>query len=144
MNPTLGSPFKLRHGHMKTKLFIGDMVPSHTCPVMILTLAWALAITTEELHTAAFLVDLLGNSLNPYFLPPIIFVLSALISFSTGSSWSTMAILYPIAIPLTWFVAKQAGWAPADAQGLLYNVISIVLAVVGTSQVEVGDGKAKG
>ena len=96
--------------------------------VMILTLAWALAITTEELHTAEFLVDLLGDSLNPYLLPPIIFVLAALVSFSTGSSWSTMAILYPIAIPLTWYVAEQAGWAPADAQGLLYNVISIVLA----------------
>lgn len=96
--------------------------------VMILTLAWALAITTEELHTADFLVELLGDRLNPYFLPPIIFVLAALVSFSTGSSWSTMAILYPIAIPLAWYVATQAGWETAAAQGLLYNVISIVLA----------------
>lgn len=96
--------------------------------VMILTLAWGLAITTEELHTADFLVDLLGNSLNPYFLPPIIFVLAALISFSTGSSWSTMAILYPIAIPLTWYVAQEGGWETDAALGLLYNVISIVLA----------------
>ena len=96
--------------------------------VMILTLAWALALTTEELHTAAFLVDLLGNSINPYLLPPIIFVLAALISFSTGSSWSTMAILYPIAIPLTYAVATASGWVDADATGLLYNVISIVLA----------------
>ena len=96
--------------------------------VMILTLAWALALTTEELHTADFLVDLLGQSINPYLLPPIIFVLAALVSFSTGSSWSTMAILYPIAIPLTWAVAEGAGWAAADATGLIYNVISIVLA----------------
>ncbi|SEQ17322.1 Na+/H+ antiporter NhaC family protein [Neolewinella agarilytica] len=96
--------------------------------IMILTLAWALAITTEELHTATFLVDLLGDSLNPYFLPPIIFILSALISFSTGSSWSTMAILYPIAIPLTAAVAAGAGWDLDATQGLLYNVISIVLA----------------
>ena len=96
--------------------------------VMILTLAWALALTTEELHTAAFLVDLLGNSLHPYLLPPIIFILAALISFSTGSSWSTMAILYPIAIPLTWAVAQGAGWDVGASQGLLYNVISIVLA----------------
>lgn len=96
--------------------------------VMILILAWALAITTEELHTADFLVHLLGDSLNPYFIPPIIFVLAALVSFSTGSSWSTMAILYPIAIPLTWAVAQGAGWDVGDAQGLLYNVISIVLA----------------
>ncbi|MEM9930308.1 MAG: Na+/H+ antiporter NhaC family protein [Bacteroidota bacterium] len=96
--------------------------------IMILTLAWALASTTEDLHTATFLVDLLGNSLNPYFLPPIIFVLAALISFSTGSSWSTMAILYPIAIPLTWAVATAAGWEIEAAHGLLFNVISIVLA----------------
>ena len=96
--------------------------------VMILTLAWALALTTEELHTATFLVELLGEALNPYFLQPVIFVLAALISFSTGSSWSTMAILYPIAIPLTWTVATLAGWDEPDAAGLLYNVISTVLA----------------
>lgn len=96
--------------------------------VMILTLAWALALTTEDLHTATFLVELLGQSLNPYFLPPIIFVLAALVSFSTGSSWSTMAILYPIAIPLTWAVATGAGWETVAAQGLLYNVIATVLA----------------
>ncbi|OAV44157.1 Na+/H+ antiporter NhaC family protein [Lewinella sp. 4G2] len=96
--------------------------------VMILTLAWALAITTEELHTADFLVELLGSSVNPYLLPPIIFVLAALVSFSTGSSWSTMAILYPIAIPLTWAVASQSGWDLASSNGLIYNVISIVLA----------------
>ena len=96
--------------------------------VMILTLAWALALTTEELHTATFLVELLGDALNPYFLQPVIFVLAALISFSTGSSWSTMAILYPIAIPLTWTVATLAGWDEPDAAGLLYNVISTVLA----------------
>ena len=96
--------------------------------VMILTLAWALALTTEELHTATFLVELLGDALNPYFIQPVIFVLAAVISFSTGSSWSTMAILYPIAIPLTWTVATISGWDEPDAAGLLYNVISTVLA----------------
>ncbi|WP_116125878.1 Na+/H+ antiporter NhaC family protein [Lewinella sp. IMCC34183] len=96
--------------------------------VMILTLAWALALTTEELHTATFLVELLGDALNPYFIQPVIFVLAALISFSTGSSWSTMAILYPIAIPLTWTVAMNNGWAEPDAAGLFYNIISTVLA----------------
>jgi Na+/H+ antiporter NhaC len=96
--------------------------------VIILTLAWALALTTDDLHTAVFLVDLLGDELNPYFLQPVIFVLAALISFSTGSSWSTMAILYPIAIPLSWTVAMMAGWEEEAAAGLLYNVISTVLA----------------
>ena len=65
--------------------------------LMILTLAWALAITTQELYTANYLTLLLQDSVSPYAMPAIIFVLAAAIAFSTGSSWSTMAILYPIA-----------------------------------------------
>jgi Na+/H+ antiporter NhaC len=95
--------------------------------VMILTLAWALAITTEELHTAVFLTGALSGNLSPYLLPPIIFVLAALISFSTGSSWSTMAILYPIAIPLTWNICQEYGIDSAHTLELMFNVISIVL-----------------
>ncbi len=95
--------------------------------VMILTLAWALAITTEELHTAVFLTGALSGNLSPYLLPPIIFVLAALISFSTGSSWSTMAILYPIAIPLTWNICQDYGIDSGHTLELMFNVISIVL-----------------
>ena len=36
------------------------------------------------------------------WLPTIIFLLSAVISFSTGTSWGTMAIVMPIAIPLVY------------------------------------------
>ena len=95
--------------------------------VMILTLAWALATTTEELHTATFLTGALSGNLSPYFLPPIVFVLAALISFSTGSSWSTMAILYPIAIPLTWKISQDYGIDSSHTLELMFNVISIVL-----------------
>ncbi len=95
--------------------------------LIILTLAWALAETTHELHTAEFLSSALANALNPYFLPAVIFVLAALISFSTGSSWSTMAILYPIAIPTTWAVCQAQGVNPDLSLELLYNVIAVVL-----------------
>ncbi len=103
---------------------IKTMLPA----IIILTLAWSLALTTEELHTAKYLSASLKDALNPYFLPPIVFVLSAFISFSTGSSWSTMAILYPIAIPTTWVVAQSQGLDTFAAQELLYNVIATVLA----------------
>ncbi len=93
--------------------------------LMILTLAWSLALTTEELHTATFLTASLKNSLNPYWMPVITFVLAALISFSTGSSWSTMAILYPIAIPTTWAICQAQG---VEGTELLFNVIAVVLA----------------
>ena len=96
--------------------------------LIILTLAWSLATTTEELHTATFLTSALKDSINPYFMPVLIFILSAVIAFSTGSSWSTMAILYPIAIPTTWAICQAQGIPDVYATELLLNVISVVLA----------------
>lgn len=95
--------------------------------LLILVLAWSLAHTTEELSTAEFLTSTLGSSISPYFLPVIIFILSALISFSTGSSWSTMAILYPIAIPMTWEICINNGLDMDVTWALLFNNIAIVL-----------------
>lgn len=96
--------------------------------LVILTLAWALAITTEELHTADFLSNLLSGNISPYLLSVIIFILAAFIAFSTGSSWSTMAILYPIAIPTTYAVCMAAGMDPDATMEVLLSVIATVLA----------------
>ncbi|MEM9545285.1 MAG: Na+/H+ antiporter NhaC family protein [Bacteroidota bacterium] len=96
--------------------------------LIILTLAWGLAITTEQLHTADFLSNMLSGNISPYLLSVIIFVLAALIAFSTGSSWSTMAILYPIAIPTTYAVCTAAGISPDLTMEILLNVIATVLA----------------
>lgn len=96
--------------------------------LIILVLAWALAITTEHLHTADYLSSNLADSINPFFFPVVIFVLAAFISFSTGSSWSTMAILYPIAIPTTYAIALSSGLDHDITMELLYNVIATVLA----------------
>lgn len=95
--------------------------------LIILAMAWALAITTEELYTAEFLSNLLQGNVNPYFLTVIIFILSSGIAFSTGSSWSTMAILYPIAIPTTYAVCHAAGLEEAVSMEILLAVISTVL-----------------
>ena len=96
--------------------------------LIILTLAWALAITTQELYTANYITFLLQDSVSPYLLPSIIFVLAALIAFSTGSSWSTMAILFPIAIPTTWALCQAQGIDPDISMEILFNVIATVLA----------------
>ncbi|HFA51108.1 MAG TPA: Na+/H+ antiporter NhaC family protein [Bacteroidetes bacterium] len=95
--------------------------------IIILTLAWSLASTTEQLHTAVYLSTAMEGSINPYLMPVIVFVLAAFISFSTGSSWSTMAILYPIAIPTSWAVSHGAGLAPEISFELMLNVISVTL-----------------
>jgi Na+/H+ antiporter NhaC len=96
--------------------------------VIILTLAWSLAITTDELYTADFITTALAGNLSPYLIPPLVFILAALISFSTGSSWSTMTILYPIAIPTAWILSTEAGLDPEVSMEILLNVIAVVLA----------------
>ncbi len=120
----------LSAGIMKLIPAIGSMATGFKAmlpALIILTLAWALATTTEELHTATFLSNSLKGSINPYVMPVIVFVLAAVISFSTGSSWSTMAILYPIAIPTTWTICQAAGLDSAISMEILINVISVTL-----------------
>lgn len=96
--------------------------------LLILIFAWSLATTTKDLCTAEFLTTLLDGSISPYMMPVLIFFLAGAIAFSTGSSWSTMAILYPIAIPMTWTICQNAGLSEADSMPILYNVIATVLA----------------
>jgi len=68
----------------------------------ILVLAWSLGSITEDMKLANYLITIIGNSINFGFLPLIIFILGAIIAFATGTSWGTMTILTPIAIPLTY------------------------------------------
>ncbi len=96
--------------------------------LIILSLAWSLATTTEELHTAKYLTFVLKDSINPYLMPGLVFTLAGVISFSTGSSWSTMAILYPIAIPTTWSICQGQGLEHDISLEILLNVIAVVLA----------------
>ena len=97
--------------------------------VVILTLAWAIALVTKDMHTAEFVSQLLVQwSLSPVLVPVITFVLAALIGFSTGTSWGTMAILYPLILPASWLLCRDQGLDEAAALPIFYNVVASVLA----------------
>jgi len=66
----------------------------------ILILAWSVGSITSELGTADFVVGIAEGNLPIGLIPAVIFIIAAFISFTTGSSWGTMAILMPISIPL--------------------------------------------
>jgi Na+/H+ antiporter NhaC len=69
--------------------------------IAIIVLAWAIGLAAERVGTAQFIVDtMVGSGVPGSFLPIIIFVAAMLIAFTTGTSWGTMAILTPLAIPL--------------------------------------------
>jgi Na+/H+ antiporter NhaC len=68
--------------------------------VVILILAWSLSSVIRDLGTAQTLSELISQRINPALLPALVFILGAVISLATGSSWGTFAILMTLAVPL--------------------------------------------
>jgi Na+/H+ antiporter NhaC len=95
--------------------------------LVLLIMAWAIADVAGVLQTAPYLVTVLGDSLSPYTLPTIVFLLAAATAFATGSSWGVMAILMPLVIPLCWAVLQTNGIADPDHMHILYSCIACVL-----------------
>lgn len=97
--------------------------------VLILVLAWSIALITKYMHTADFISGVLQQvNLIPFILPSITFLLAALVAFATGSSWGTMAILYPLILPASWMLAQDYGLNYDQSMSIFYNVVSTVLA----------------
>ncbi len=75
---------------------MGELLPL----VAIVLLSLALGASLKDLGTGMFIAGLVGEYLPLYLLVPTLFLAGALISFSTGTSWGTFAILIPIGVPL--------------------------------------------
>lgn len=96
--------------------------------IVILVLAWALALVIEELQTAELITSIMSENVSPYLIPALTFVLAALVAFSTGSSWGTMAILYPLILPASWKICQEAGFDYDLTLSIFHNSVSTVLA----------------
>lgn len=103
-------------------------VKSMLLAMIILVLAWSIGAVTEDVQTASFLVQVLRGTIEPHWLPVLVFLIAAIISFATGTSWGTMAIMMPLVIPLANTLGVDAGLQGADLQIILHGVISSVLA----------------
>jgi tetracycline resistance efflux pump len=81
------------------KLFMkgaGGLLPIAT----ILLFALALGDIARELGTGVYVANFVGATIAEPLLAPLVFLVSAFIAFSVGSSWGTFAIMIPIAIPI--------------------------------------------
>ncbi len=109
---------------------LGEGMKSLMLAMIVLVLAWSIGDVCAQLHTADFVVGLTSAVLSPHFLPVIIFMAGAAIAFATGTSWGTMAILMPLAIPVANGLAVSAGYAAGSPQyyTLMVGTISSVLA----------------
>jgi Na+/H+ antiporter NhaC len=74
---------------------------SELMPLAILmVLAFAIGDVTTELKTGSYIAGLTHDALPKALAPAILFLVSAAISFATGTSWGTFAIMIPIAVSL--------------------------------------------
>jgi len=69
-------------------------------PCLILISAWSLKNCCDSLNTDRFLTNLLTDNVSPLIFPAIVFLVASVTSFATGTSWGTMAIIIPTAVPI--------------------------------------------
>lgn len=99
--------------------------------LVILYLAWMVGAVCKDLGTAAWLSLTLSDGLPYVVLPTALFLLAALVAFSTGSSWSTMTILLPLVVGLAYQLGSLGAPQGVDpvilGQGLMILSIGAVL-----------------
>ncbi len=80
---------------------IGELFPVGA----LLVLALTLGDLCSQMGTGVFLAGITSQHIPSALIPAILFIVGCLISFATGTSYGTFAILVPIAVPM----AQAAG-----------------------------------
>ncbi len=80
----------------------------------------------EDLQTGQYVAGLLVNHFSVQFLPLILFVVSSLIAICTGSSWGTMAIMTPFAVPFLLKLLHLDAQVDVDTICLLFPCLGAV------------------
>ncbi len=78
-----------------------------TYVAVILVLSWSLSSVSKELGTSDYIIRLVSDGLPPWLLPSIVFLIGAVLSFATGTSWGAYAIMLPIVIPMALAIDAQ-------------------------------------
>ena len=95
----------MRFSDVGTAVWTG--VKSSLTPLSILLLAWGLKASCDRLMTGDFLAAMLRDVVSPLWFPILVFVCASVCSFATGTSWGTMAILIPTAIPVAFALDRD-------------------------------------
>ena len=77
-----------------------DGVKGMSLVYVILTLAWSIGSVTEAVGAAEYVVGVVEEAGVVQFVFLLVFLVSAFVAFTTGTSYGTFAIMLPIAIPL--------------------------------------------
>jgi Na+/H+ antiporter NhaC len=92
---------------------VGGLIPVAT----LMMLAFSIGDTCDALGTGPFVAQAAKSTLNPGFIPVVVFIISCFIAFSTGTSWGTFAIMIPIAVPMINIIGLHPGLIIAAVLG---------------------------
>ena len=81
-----------------------------------------------RLYTGSYLGELLEERLPMWLLPTLVFLLSVVVAFSTGTSFGTMGIIMPLAIPLVHSMLSVGGAQIPPTHPIFLAAVSSVLA----------------
>lgn len=90
-----------------------DMAPV----VAILLLSFAFGDAVKSFGTGVYVSGVLSTDISLFLVAPAIFITASVMAFATGSSWSTFAILIPIAIPTAIATGLPPGFLVAAVLG---------------------------
>jgi len=73
----------------------GGMVPV----VTVLLVSFAISAVARDLGTGVYLAGVAEAAMPASLVPAVLFLVTSVVAFSTGTSWGTFAIMLPIAVP---------------------------------------------
>ena len=117
----------------------GDGCKSVLMGALILLFALVIGQVTAQAGGGHNLVDLLGSSIPYWLLPLTLLALTILIAFSTGTSWGTYAVVYPLAMPLAWAIASGGGITSPELYLSLCFAVVLNGSVIGDQSSPISD-----
>jgi len=84
---------------------------------LLIVLAFALGQVSRALEMGPYIVNVVGEGGPQWWIPALVFLVGCFVSFTLGSSWTTFAIMVPVAMPL----AEGLGIAPGLMLGAVLS-----------------------
>lgn len=122
--PVFGRTLKLRESAQAWVKGMTEMFPA----IVVLILAWTVSAICkpENLNTAGFIIDAIGDDVSPELMPTLAFVISGAVAFAIGSSYTTMGLLIPLFMSLVGFMLATQGGVTPDHPLMLSSIGAIL------------------
>lgn len=113
---------------------VRDGIKSMMPALIILVMAWSIGTVIRSspsdggLGLGRYLSEaVVGSGFPLWIIPAVVFVLSAVIAFATGTSWGTFGIMIPLVMPIVVGLIQGQGQNPAESLNSVFICISAVL-----------------